>query len=95
MELSKQDLMAEFISETIGLPTLSNKQADKCAEICHRQIRNAIKADSPIDKQLKELGYNPEQLESRGVALINALKENAELKQRIVNYRNQIKKLNN
>ena len=80
MEKSKKDLMAEFISE---LPTLTNNQADKCAEICHRQIREAFKTDSPIDEQLRQLGYNPETLELRGVALIRVLKENAELKQQI------------
>jgi len=83
MQLSKQDLIVEFITETIGLPTLSNKQAERCAEICHRQIRDALKTDSPIDEQLKQLGYNPESLELRGVALINALKENVELKQKM------------
>ena len=81
MQLNKQELMAEFIAGTIGLPTLTNKQADKCAEICHRQIQNAFKTNTPIDYQLKQLGYNPDTLELRGLALIRALKENVELKQ--------------
>ena len=35
---------------------------------------------SPIDEQLRELGYDPEKLELRAVALIRTLKENIELK---------------
>ena len=47
----------------------------------HTEYRESVfMPHSPIDEQLRELGYDPEKVEMRAVALIRTLKENGELK---------------
>lgn len=50
----------------------------------HTEYRESVFAPKPlssqIDEQLRELGYGPEKVEMRAIALVRTLKENIELK---------------
>ncbi|MES2287437.1 MAG: hypothetical protein V4547_17215 [Bacteroidota bacterium] len=58
----------------------------KAIELIQKGINLLNPEINPIDEQLIELGYNPENLESRGLALIRILKENVELKKQLTTH---------